>query len=130
MVSGCRAPTPGSSSGELWLLPAGWRASRKRAEEKAPAFDDRFPKYAAAVQDFNWNEFYVKYSGAQFFEAFRALLTSSVNGAAPKFDVVLIDSRTGVTEVGGVCTRQLADVVVSFCAPNTQNLQGAERMAE
>ena len=45
------------------------------------------------------------------------------------FDAVLIDSRTGVTEVGGVCTRQLADVVVSFCAPNYQNLAGAERMA-
>jgi tetratricopeptide (TPR) repeat protein len=44
-------------------------------------------------------------------------------------DVVLIDSRTGLTEMGGVCTRQLADVVVSFAAPNIQNLMGVVRMA-
>ena len=39
-------------------------------------------------------------------------------------DVVLIDSRTGVTEMGGVCTRHLPDAVVSFCAPNFQNVDG------
>jgi hypothetical protein len=44
--------------------------------------------------------------------------------------VVLIDSRTGVTEMGGVCTRHMADVVVSFCAPKAQSLAGAEMMAK
>jgi hypothetical protein len=42
--------------------------------------------------------------------------------------VVLIDSRTGVTEMGGVCTRQMADAVISFCAPNWQNLDGVARI--
>lgn len=132
-----RSAGPNTSPGELWLLPAGWRASRKPSDNEQAAFDDRFPKYAAAVQDFNWNGFYTKYSGAAFFEAFRkqllGLLPNTNGGTPPQqriFDVILIDSRTGVTEVGGVCTRQLADVVVSFCAPNHQNLLGAERMAE
>src|SRR6185503_9462694 len=40
------------------------------------------------------------------------------------YDVVLVDSRTGVTEMGGVCAYQLADVVVLLCAPNYQNLEG------
>ncbi|HKE24657.1 MAG TPA: TIR domain-containing protein, partial [Bryobacteraceae bacterium] len=44
-------------------------------------------------------------------------------------DIVLIDSRTGVAEMSGVCTRQLADVVVCLCAPNDQNLDGVEMMA-
>jgi hypothetical protein len=41
-------------------------------------------------------------------------------------DVVLIDSRTGVAEMSGVCTRQLADVVVMLCAPNDKNLEGGD----
>src|SRR5262249_7069643 len=49
------------------------------------------------------------------------------DGAA---DVVLVDSRTGVTEHGGVCTHHLADLVILMSAANDLNLQGIERMAE
>ena len=134
-----RPPLPNNpNGGELWLLPAGWRASRKTPKEGELPFDDRFPKYAATVQDFNWSEFYNAYDGEAFFDWFRERLLKGAplsagatdDGSRRGFDVVLIDSRTGVTEVGGVCTRQLADVVVSFCAPNYQNLAGAERMSE
>src|SRR5205814_10351862 len=45
-------------------------------------------------------------------------------------DVVLIDSRTGITEMSGVCTRQLADVVISFCTPNLQSIAGVTMMVE
>ncbi len=122
--------------GELWLLPAGWRMSRKAAQPgTAAGSDDRFAKYAATVQDFGWSNFYAAYEGERFFNWFRDSLLHggpkrNADTAPPRrFDAILIDSRTGVTEVGGVCTRQLADVVVSFCAPNYQNLSGAERMA-
>jgi MinD-like ATPase involved in chromosome partitioning or flagellar assembly len=126
------------NGGELWLFPAGWRASRKNTQENGIPFDDRFPKYAATVQDFGWSDFYTRYEGQAFFDWFRERLLagppagSKLSEESPQrgFDVILIDSRTGVTEVGGVCTRQLADVVVSFCAPNYQNLSGAERMSE
>src|SRR4030095_15810634 len=40
------------------------------------------------------------------------------------YDVVLLDSRTGVTEMGGVCAYQFADAAVLLCAPNYQNLDG------
>lgn len=100
-------PVNGSRSAALWLLPSGWRS------------EDRFSVYAEAVQRFGWEEFYTAFEGEAFFEWLRTELLAT--GLA---DVVLIDSRTGVTEVGGVCTRQLADVVVSFCATNLQNLVG------
>lgn len=45
-------------------------------------------------------------------------------------DVILIDSRTGVTEIGGVCTYHLADVIVLFCATNNQNIQGTLEMVQ
>ena len=44
-------------------------------------------------------------------------------------DIVLIDSRTGVTEQGGVCTHHLADLVVLLSAANELNLEGALWMA-
>lgn len=102
----------GNQSPALWLLPAGCRAG------------ERFNTYAQSVQDFNWSDFYLSYEGEAYFEWLRRQLTSD-----DLADVVLIDSRTGVTEMGGVCTRQLADVVVSFCVPNLQNLNGVELMA-
>jgi tetratricopeptide (TPR) repeat protein len=97
----------------LWLLPAGWRAG------------DRFPVYAQAVQSFDWTDFYASFEGDAYFEWLREQMVTETRA-----DVVLIDSRTGVTEMGGVCTRQLADIVVSFCVPNAQNLDGICAMAE
>lgn len=80
-----------------------------------------FAKYAEAVQDFDWLKFYAAFEGKQYFD----WLYAKLNGLA---DVVLIDSRTGVTEMGGVCTRQMADAVVAFCAPNFQNVDGVVRV--
>ena len=96
-------------SGALWLLPSGWRAG------------DQFSTYAQAVQSFDWTDFYTSFEGATYFEWMREQLANVA-------DVVLIDSRTGVTEMGGVCTRQLADAVISLCVPNNQNLSGVVRM--
>ena len=103
--------TNGSRSPALWLLPAGWRAG------------ERFSVYAQAVQGFDWSDFYTSYQGEAYFEWLRSQLVDP-----DLADVVLIDSRTGVTEMGGVCTRQMADAVVSFCVPNVQNLSGVETM--
>jgi predicted acylesterase/phospholipase RssA len=102
---------PGPDGGALWLLPAGWRSG------------ERFRAYAQQVQVFDWSEFYAAYQGAAYFEWLREQLLAIA-------DVVLIDSRTGVTEMGGVCARQLADVVVSFCGSNDQNVKGAQLMNE
>jgi predicted acylesterase/phospholipase RssA/MinD-like ATPase involved in chromosome partitioning or flagellar assembly len=95
--------------GEILLLSAGWRAGA------------RFADYVQEVQTFDWRDFYASFRGESFFEWFRRELKNIA-------DVVLIDSRTGVTEMGGVCTRQLADVVVSLCVPNFQNLEGVAAM--
>ncbi len=75
--------------------------------------------------------------GSQYFERFSAFkaIDNSAGRATAFFewlrrelnsvaDIVLVDSRTGITEMGGVATRLLADLVVAICAPNEQNLQG------
>ena len=99
----------GVQIGRLRLLSAGCRDG------------DRFAEYANAVQSFDWNDFYAQRHGLAYFDWLRERL-------AQECDVVLIDSRTGVTEMGGVCTRQMADVVVALVAPNRQNLEGSLRM--
>ena len=99
-------------SAGIWLLPSGWRAA------------DRFSAYAETVQSFDWLEFYQRFQGKEYLEWFRRTIDTP-----DVCDVVLIDSRTGVTEMGGVCTRELADVVVAFCAPNLGNLTGTVTIA-
>jgi len=98
-------------TGELWLLPAGQRDN-----------EEQFSEYSKQITNFNWKRFYDRWEGARYFEQLQKQFND--------FDVVLIDSRTGVTEIGGVCTYQLADVVVMLCASNNQNLEGSLEMAK
>jgi hypothetical protein len=84
--------------------------------------DDEYSLYADRIRAFNWEEFYVKWDGERFFDWFAREIESLA-------DVVLIDSRTGITEMSGVCTHQLADAVALFVAPNQQNLDGIKRIA-
>lgn len=99
-----------SDGGCLDLLPAGLRQT-----------DDQLTRYGAELRRFDWQDFYYVWSGELFFEWFRRT-------CAERYDIVLVDSRTGVTELGGVCAYQLADTIVALCAPNLQNLDGTAWM--
>src|SRR5262249_8100834 len=44
------------------------------------------------------------------------------------FDYVLIDSRTGHTDVGGICTRQLPNATTLLFFPNDQNVRGLKQV--
>ena len=99
-------------AGTLSIMPAGNR------------YGAEFSNYAEKVRFFDWNEFYsTKWEGEKFFDWFR----DEVN---KNYDVVLIDSRTGVTEMGGVCVYQLADIVVFFVAAHQQSFEGTRLMAQ
>lgn len=47
-----------------------------------------------------------------------------------QFDFVLIDSRTGWSDVGEICTIHLPDILVALFAPNDQSLDGALAVAD
>jgi cellulose biosynthesis protein BcsQ len=97
--------------GRLDLMPAGQRQS-----------PEQLARYALALRTFDWQDFYYNWEGDLFFEWLRRSL------GMPRYDLILVDSRTGVTEMGGICGYQLADVIVMFCAPNNQNMQGTANM--
>jgi cellulose biosynthesis protein BcsQ len=98
-------PDSGRPTGQLWVMPAG----------KGDA------AYGAALASINWNWLYENLDGYLFFEDTKLQWQQTI-----KPDYVLIDSRTGHTDVGGICTRQLADAVVLLFTPNEQNLAGLE----
>lgn len=109
------------------------RLAREVAAAEADSPDSgaaTFSDYVHTVQEFDWAEFFTRFEGEAFVGWMRDQLLGPPGPDQESFaDVVLIDSRTGVTEMGGLCTRVLADVVVTFCASNDQNLDGATRMA-
>jgi len=46
------------------------------------------------------------------------------------YDFILIDSRTGVTEIGGLCIGPLSDDLVVLTALNDQNINGTKQFLE
>jgi WD40 repeat protein len=108
-----------TSTAKLWLLSAGKRSAGKQSKDKNS--EDNFIKYANHVRDFNWKDFYENWGGELYFEWLRGQFEQVA-------DVILIDSRTGVSEMGGVCTYQLADVIVMLTSPNQQSLNGTYDM--
>jgi hypothetical protein len=96
-----------ASGGKLDLITAGQRGD-----------DEQLSQYALTLRQFDWQDFYFNWGGELFFEWLRRSLDKEL------YDLVLVDSRTGVTEMGGICAYQLADVIVVLCATNQQNLEG------
>lgn len=91
--------------------------------------EDRLQAYASTVRSFDWMDFFHNWHGEQFFIWLRQQLLGQGDEPARGYDVVLVDSRTGLTEMGGVCAYQLADCAVMFCAANQQNIDGTLQVA-
>jgi MinD-like ATPase involved in chromosome partitioning or flagellar assembly len=78
-------------------------------------------KYGMRLNSLDWPTLYRERDGYLLFEDLKAQWEATY---AP--DYVLIDSRTGHTDISGICTRQLPDTVVVLFFPNDQNLHGLE----
>ena len=93
----------GNSGGCLWIMPSG----------------EQHAKYVTSFREIDWLDLYERRDGYLLFEDLKAQWEQFV-----KPDYVLIDSRTGHTDTGGICTRQLPDAVAILFFPNDQNLRG------
>lgn len=80
--------------------------------------------YGAKFAQIDWRELYQEKEGFLLMEDLRQ------QWANLGYDYVLIDSRTGLTDVSGICTRQLPDGVVTLFFPNEQNLVGLTEMVK
>lgn len=94
---------------KLWYMPAGHR------EEK----------YGERLHSIDWRKLYEEEEGFLLFEDLKA---QCANNFQP--DYLLLDSRTGHTDVGGICTRQLPDAVTILFRLDQQNLDGLESIVQ
>ncbi len=98
-----------SGGGGIWVMPVGHQDAT----------------YSKRLNSINWKLLYSEQDGYLFFEDMRRQWDAEL---AP--DYVLIDSRTGHSDVEGLCTRQLPNAVCLLFFPNEQNLQGLKRIVE
>lgn len=74
--------------------------------------------YIDRLQKLDWTELYEVHGLGGRLETIR-------EDWIREYDVILIDSRTGITDIGGICTVQLPDIIAFAFTPNQQSLEGA-----
>ncbi|MDX2150307.1 MAG: AAA family ATPase [Bryobacteraceae bacterium] len=102
-ISQCKSPP--SHKGKLYMMASGVRDA----------------SYSFRLSKISWSDMYAKRDGYLLFEDLKAQWASTLTP-----DYVLIDSRTGHSDVAGICTRQLPDAVVLCFIPNEDNIMGLE----
>jgi formylglycine-generating enzyme required for sulfatase activity len=89
-----------STTDRLFLLKAGNQAS---------------DNFVNMVRTFPWQA---------FFDRFGSFFTLFCEYLAAEYDTVLIDSRTGLTDIGDICTCLMPEKLVGIFVPNEQNIEG------
>jgi len=73
--------------------------------------------YVGNLHDLNFAKLFAENDLGRYIEDLRNEWTS-------EFEFVLVDSRTGVTDIGGICTVHLADVLVLFFTATDSSTEG------
>ncbi len=84
----------------------------------AGRLDDEYDK---RLLSFDWAQFFRAQNGGELLESLR-------HHWATEFDFTLIDSRTGISDSGGICTVQMPDILVPIFSPNRQSLEGTKNV--
>ena len=79
--------------------------------------------YESALSALDWDTLYDNLNGGQFLDALRERLKDS-------YDWILIDSRTGLSDIASICTLHLPDTVIDCFTLSTQGIEGAAKVAE
>ena len=99
--------TPKIGPGKIAVLPAG-------SKDK---------NYQVQLSRLDWKYFYKEQHGFLFVENLKSAIDKEFSP-----DYVLVDSRTGLTDVSGICTLQLPDLVVFLFNLNNQNVMGINQI--
>jgi hypothetical protein len=80
------------------------------AGELAPGYNDK-------LQKLNWDDLFDKHNLGLYLEDLRS-------GWIDEYDLILVDSRTGVSDVGGICTVLLPDALIALFTTTWQSVNG------
>lgn len=73
--------------------------------------------FSKNLQEFKWSTFFEDHAGGAFLENLR-------NQWLKDYDLILIDSRTGLSDASGICTIFLPDILIPMFTANYQSLYG------
>jgi len=79
--------------------------------------------YVERMQALDWTDLYGNHNFGNFLEALREDWKETL-------DFVLVDSRTGISDIGGICTVQLPDILALLFTANDQSLYGGIDIAK
>jgi cellulose biosynthesis protein BcsQ len=79
--------------------------------------------YTSRLHGLNFPELFERHDLGSYIEELR-------DEWASEFQFVLVDSRTGVTDIGGICTVHLADVLVLIFTTTESSTEGAMQVLE
>ncbi len=99
-----KASTPEVEPGQIFVMSAGNKGERQ---------------YQIDLSKLDWKHLYRKQKGFLFVENLKAAIEKDFQA-----DYVLVDSRTGLTDVSGICTLQLPNLDVLLFNLNNQNVSG------
>lgn len=114
--------TPSLEAGDLH-----WQSFVTRFDLSTTSLDlltagKRDENYFNKVREFDYNSFYNDADGGQFLEDLREAWLDA-------YDVILIDSRTGLTDSSGICSIHMPDILVLLFTPNYQSFNGISEVA-
>jgi cellulose biosynthesis protein BcsQ len=116
-------PPPEARDITRWIVPVEDDAHKPKFGSVSVLLAGKQDKtYDKRLAGFDWRDFYADAAGAVAVEMLRAQLVE-------RADVVLVDSRTGLTDAGGICVVQIPDGVLLLTAPNEQSLEGTTQIA-
>ncbi|MEV7013603.1 FxSxx-COOH system tetratricopeptide repeat protein [Streptosporangium sp. NPDC051022] len=117
--------------------PRDWHRQYARVEPHAVSLGFDFPEdgtldfvsagrqnrdYSSLVSGFDWDTFYERQGGGQFFDALRADMKAC-------YDYTLVDSRTGLSDIAEICTVQMPDILVACFTLSDQGIDGTSSVA-
>jgi GH25 family lysozyme M1 (1,4-beta-N-acetylmuramidase)/cellulose biosynthesis protein BcsQ len=75
------------------------------------------PEYLERLQNISWQKLFGEMDFGNYLEKLREEWVE-------EFDFVLVDSRTGITDIGGICTIHLPDIIILMFTTNEQSING------
>ncbi|MCW8377089.1 FxSxx-COOH system tetratricopeptide repeat protein [Streptomyces justiciae] len=73
--------------------------------------------YVPKLQSIDWEQLYLEHDFGNVLESWRERWLDA-------YDVILVDSRTGISDSGGICTAQLPHILAYTFTANQQNVDG------
>jgi cellulose biosynthesis protein BcsQ len=80
-------------------------------------------EYARRLQQLDWEELFRRHDFGNHLENIR-------NEWLRIYDYILIDSRTGISDIGGICTIYLPDILVAMFTSNHQSVEGVAEVVD